>query len=370
MQVVSKSMLEELLYQWFLNRVGKKGSGNVRTSGLMATLRSELADDPIAIREALRHLRVEGQLVFTPGPNGEPISSFITVIRPAVEIPGHADRWQAILQASSLDEASREALSPLYMALADFNIQHMEVLLAGLIKLRDEQHLITGQPAYVVSAAYLMGSSKLLFSLDAKSLRLFGIDIDKFIARIPYMMVGGGGANPQTVILVENPIAFEKAVRSAASTRYAFVCTFGFGLSNAASEYGNQLAGAVETGRGIVLRRTEGLHTSFETLMQHPEIHFWGDLDTAGLQIFERIALRIPHLKLSALYEPMIKATANPENCHPYVGAVGKAGQKPFKPTRKDTEALLGYCERWAVDQEIVCDYDIQILSGAVLKFK
>lgn len=363
-------MLEELLYQWFLNRVGKKGSGKVRTSGLMATLRSELADDPIAIREALRHLRVEGQLVFTPGPNGEPISSFITVIRPAVEIPGHADRWQAILQASGLDEASREALSPLYMALADFNIQHMEVLLAGLIKLRDEQHLIAGQPAYVVSAAYLMGSSKLLFSLDSKSLRLFGIDIDKFIARIPYVMVGGGGTSPQTVILVENPIAFEKAVKSAASTRYAFVCTFGFGLSNAASEHGNQLASAVEAGGAALLRRTEGPHASFEQLLQHPQIHFWGDLDIAGLQIYERIATKIPHLKLSALYEPMIKAAENPSCSHPYVVAVGKAGQKPFKPTRKDTEALLGHCERCAVDQEIVCDYDIQILSGTALKFK
>lgn len=249
-------------------------------------------------------------------------------------------------------------------------LAHDTVLLTGLRKLRDEQHLVAGQPSFAVSASSLMGSSKLLSALDGKSLRLFGIDLDKFTARIPYVMVGGGGEAPQTVILVENPIAFEAAIQSAASVRHAFVCTFGFGLSNSASEHGNQLAGAIETGGAILLRRTEGLHTSFNKLIQHPEIHFWGDLDIAGLQIFERIASRIPHLKLSALYEPMIKAAANLACRHPYVAAVGKAGQKTFRPTRKDTEAVLGYCEKWAVDQEIVSDYDIQMLSGAVLEFK
>jgi hypothetical protein len=362
--------LEDRVYQWFLKRSGKSESGKVRTSGVMAKLCVDIANDPVALRKVFQYLHFEGRLVFSAGPLGEPISSFITVIRPVVDTPSHADLWRTVLKGTNLTENSIAALYPLYTALEDFSVYHMEVLLAGLRKLRDEQHLVAGQPSYVVSANYLMGSSKLLSSLDGKSLRLFGIDIDKFITRTPYVMVGGGGETPQTVILVENPIAFETAIQSTASIRHAFVCTFGFGLSNSASEYGNQLAGAVEVGGAILLRRTEGLYTSFEKLMQHPEIHFWGDLDTAGLQIFERIASRIPHLKLSALYDSMIKAAANPACCHPYVVAVGKAGQKPFKPTRKDTEVVLGYCEKWAVDQEIVSDYDIRVLSGAVLEFK
>jgi len=362
--------LEELVYQWFLKHSGKNKSGKVRTSGVMARLCADIANDPVALRKALQHLKFEGRLVFTAEPRGEPISPFITVIRPVVDAPPHADRWRTALEGADLPENCMTALHPLYTALEDFNEQHMEVLLAGLRRLRDEQHLVIGQPSFVVSASYLMGSSKLLSMLDGKSLRIFGIDIDKFTARTPYVMVGGGGETPQTVILVENPIAFEAAIQSAASIQHAFVCTFGFGLSNSASEYGNQLAGAIETGGAILLRRTEGLHTSFEKLIQHPEIHFWGDLDIAGLQIFERIASRIPDLKLSALYKPMIKAAANPAYRHPYVVAVGKAGQKTFKPTRKDTEAMLGYCEKWAVDQEIVSNCDIQMLSGAVLEFK
>jgi len=362
--------LEERVYQWFLKRASKNESGKVRTSGVMARLCVDIANDPVALRKAFKHLHSEGRLAFSADQRGDPISSFITVIRPVVDIPTHADLWRKTLEGANLTENNIAALYPLYTALEDFNVHCMEVLLAGLRRLRDEQHLVAGQPSFVVSATYLMGSSKLLSTLDGKCLRLFGIDIDKFIARTPYVMVGGGGETSQTVILVENPIAFETAIQSAASIRHAFVCTFGFGLSNSANEYGNQLAGTVETGKAILLRRTEGLHTSFETLMQHPEIHFWGDLDVAGFQIFERIASKIPHLKLSALYEPMIKAAANSACSHPYVMAVGKSGQKPFKPIRKDTETMLEYCERWAVDQEIVCDNDIQILSGLALEFK
>lgn len=365
--------LEERIFQWFLKRSGNNDSGKVRASGVMAKLCTEVAGDPVALRKALKNLQAEGHLVFSADTRGEPISSFITVIRPTVTAPPHADLWQTVLEDSDLSESSIAALRPLYANLEGFDARHMEVLLAGLIKLREEQHLVAGQPSFVVSASYLMSSSKLLSALDGKSLRLFGIDIDKFTARTPYVMVGGGGEAPQTVILVENPISFEVAIQSAASVQHTFVCTFGFGLSNSSSEYGNQLAGAVETGRATLLRRTEGLHKSFDKLIQHPEIHFWGDLDIAGLQIYERIASRIPHLKLSALYEPLIKAAANPACRHPYVTAVGKAGQitqNTFKPSRKDSEAMLGYCGKWAVDQEIVSDYDIQMLSGSVLDLK
>lgn len=130
------------------------------------------------------------------------------------------------------------------------------------------------------------------------------------------------------------------------------------------------MAGAIESGGAILLRRTEGAHISFDQLLQYPEIHFWGDLDIAAMQIFERIASKIPHLKLSALYEPMIQAVALPAGRHPYVAAVGKAGQKPFRFTRSDTGALLGHCDKWAVDQEIVSEHDLQIHAGAVLQLR
>ena len=362
--------LEERIYRWFLKRSTKSASGKVRTSGVMARLCKEISSDPIAIRQALLNLQSEGQLLFTADPRGEPISSHITVIRPTTQASEHENSWRTVLAEAGLSDMDQSALYPIHMALEDFSVEGMEILLAGLIKLRNKQHQIAGQPAFIVSASYLMGSSKLLSTLDGKSLRVFGIDIDKFPSRPPYVMVGGGGTSPESLILVENPIAFETAIQSQASDRHTFLCTFGFGLSNSSSEYGNQLASVIETGRAILLRRLEGPHISFDELICHPEIHFWGDLDIAGLQIFERIAYRIQNLKLSALYEPMIKATEHSVSRHPYVAAVGKAGQKSFQPTRKDTAAMLEICVKWAVDQEIVNGNDVLIFAGATLEYE
>jgi hypothetical protein len=163
-----------------------------------------------------------------------------------------------VLEDAGLPDMDQSALYPIHISLEGFSLEYMEILLAGLIKLRKEQQQIAGQPSFTVSASYLMGSSKLLSTLDGKSLRRFGIDIDKFPSRTPYVMVGGGGTSPESVILVENPIAFEMAIQSQASARHTFVCTFGFGLSNSSSEYGNRLAGVVETGKAILLMRLEG----------------------------------------------------------------------------------------------------------------
>jgi hypothetical protein len=38
------------------------------------------------------------------------------------------------------------------------------------------------------------------------------------------------------------------------------------------------------------------------------QCYFWGDLDQAGLAIYLTLRSRIPHLRLSALYKPMIAA--------------------------------------------------------------
>jgi hypothetical protein len=38
-----------------------------------------------------------------------------------------------------------------------------------------------------------------------------------------------------------------------------------------------------------------------------------------------------------------------------------------FKPIRGDTESMLGYCKKWAVDQEIVLPEEIELLAGRAL---
>lgn len=359
--------LKDQIYAWFLKQTKSRSSAKIRSAGVMGKLYRAIRDDPIAIRQGLMALKRDGLLDFLADPRGEPLSGYISVSTPEEIPPDHQLAWQDVLANAALSEADTESLSPLWMKLESFSTADMRRLLTGLLKLRAEQHQVFGQPNFVVSAAYLLGSSKLLGSLDARSLKSFGIELDRFPSRPPYVVVGGNGANPEAVILVENPWAFETAVQTFAGRRCTFICTFGFGLSQSGSDYGQQLAGAVETGAAILLRRTEGPVQSLQALLSHPEVHFWGDLDYAAMQIFERITKGIPTAKLSALYRPMIEARRAGDG-HPYTNATGKSCQKPYIPLRQDVQALLDYCRDQTIDQEVVTPAEIERLAGLVLQ--
>lgn len=363
-------MLEANIYRWLCKKVRGNDANRIRTKTALAKLGTDISQDVIEIRKALLALRADGKVEYSTGSHGEPISAFITVIPPKVENPAYITGWKAVLEQSGLPNDDLLALESIGGSLDGFSKGDMERLLVGLTRLRKEQMQLYGQCDFNVSAAYLLGSSKLLSTLDSRSLRAFGIAIDQFPARAPYVVVGGNTDSPAAVILVENPISFETAVKSAAAERCLFVCTFGFGLSAAANDYGNQLAGIIETGRVVVLNRSGGSVMTMEQVLGYGAIHFWGDLDIAGMQIFERIASKVPHIQLSALYGPMVKAIQDPERRHPYAAATGsgKPGQKLFRSSRPDVQAMLAYCEQYAVDQEIVLPEEIELLAGQALE--
>jgi hypothetical protein len=360
-------MFEASIYEWLCKKVRGNDANRIRTKTALTKLSMDISQDAIEIRKALLALRADGKVEYSTGSHGEPISAFITVIPPKVEIPSHVTGWKAVLEQSGLPNDDLLALESIGCSLDGINKGNMEQLLAGLVRLRKEQTQVYGQCDFNVSAAYLLGSSKLLSTLDSRSLRAFGIAVDRFPPRAPYVVVGGNTDSPSTVILVENPISFETAVNSSAAERCLFMCTFGFGLSAAANDYGNQLAGIIESGRAVVLSRSGGAVVTIEQILKHSSIHFWGDLDMAGIQIYERVAKHIPSLQLSGLYQPMIDAVTAGDSRHPYVLAVGKSGQVMFSATRDDSKVMLSHCHKWAVDQELVTTSQIEALAGKLL---
>lgn len=358
------------VYQWFLKRVKGSTTGKVLAKGLMAKLRSEIINDPVAIRKALMVLREDGHIEFTPNERGEPISSYITVYKRKQEPQAHKIRWAAVLQSSGLHGTEIDALTPLADAISEFSETDMISLLGGLKKLRSEQEGLNGQHTHLVSARYLLGSSKLLSGMPGRAVKAFGIDTDRFTTHPTYVVVGGC-THPEMVVLVENPASFELAISTNASKQCAFVATFGFGLSKHNEDFGLQLAGMAETGFGdsITLVRQGSSCPPAKMLLNHPKIVFWGDLDMAGMQIFERIATKIPHIQLSALYKPMIDAIQHADRRHPYAAATGsgKPGQKLFRSNRQDVQRILPYCEHYAVDQEVVLPEEIELLADQIL---
>lgn len=356
-------MLDDQIYRRLLHKSRNSSASKLSSASAMKMLVGEFGD-PIEVRRSLKRLQGDGKVEYSADVQGNPVSAFITVVRPKEDVPPHLDRWRQTLATSTLSESDKCCLDSLGNALQGMDSEAMHSLLDGLIRLRADQAMLAGQLAFNVSAAYLLGSSKLIGSLDAKALKEFGIDTGAFLARPPYLVVSSPEQS-SAVILVENPIAFEKAILSDAAKHCTFICTFGFGLSNSANEYGNQLAGTVEAGNGILLQRGKFTADCLEQLIDQPNVFFWGDLDIAGIQIYERLLKKIPHLQYSGLYGPMVSALDESACCHPYVSAVGKQGQRVTAVSDPVSAMLMQLCERKAVDQEIVTSHQISVLADS-----
>lgn len=358
----------ELVRSALIKRMG--GKSYLRPNGLIEVLTTDLGVSPLTIRQCLGRLTKERWLEGV-SPEGLPFSQVKIIGYVPVEQPNpDLKRWQSVMDKAELTEQEREAFASLSTKLSEFADSELEYILDGLIQLRANLSTEIRRPNFLVSAKYLLGSSKLLSSLPGRAMKAFGIDTDGFSTHPPYV-VAGGSANPEMVVLIENPASFELAMNTNAVKHCAFIATFGFGLSKQSEDYGNQLAELAKGGfNGAITLIREGSDCPpAKTLLTHSNIVFWGDLDIAGMQIYERIANMVPHLRLSAMYGPMIEAIQNVGRRHPYVTATGsgKPGQKLFQSNRQDVQKILTYCERYAVDQEIVLPEEIELLAGRAL---
>lgn len=332
----------------------------LRPASLIESLIHETGESPITVRQSLGRL-VREKWIEGVTSHGDPIGQ-VRIIGEVSSPPPcpTLDRWRSVLETAGLGDRDTAALIPLHTRLADFDASFQADILQGLLRLRENMSEEAGHHRFIVSAHYLIGSSKLLDTLPASALKVFGIQVDRFPGHPPYV-VAAGCANPQTVILVENPAAFEMAVATRAVERCAFIATFGFGLSKSGEEYGKQLVELIETDRfagAITLMREGSSCPPAKDLLNHPNITFWGDLDLAAIHIYLRLKKAIPGLRLSALYQPMIDAARTPGRHHPYVGGCGKDGQdRMLVPASWDDAAadlLLSQCGSFGVDQESV----------------
>lgn len=345
-----------------------EGRSYLRPAGLVTSLADAIGEDPISVRQALARLSKAGWLSGV-ATDGTPFGQVrIQGQIPAKPIDPAQIQWSEAMRQASFTDNEIHALIECWKALDGFGYEHMATVAKGLLLLKQEQTEIYGMPSYLISARYLLGSSKLLAGLSSRALKAFGIDPGYF-PKHPLYVVVGGATNPLATVLIENPAAFELALKTTAAQHCAFISTYGFGLDKASDEYGKQLAGIVEDGfeHAVTLVREGFSCPPTKQLLTAKNLYFWGDLDMAGMQIFERIAAKVPHVQLSALYGPMIEAIQDPERRHPYAAATGKPRQTLSRSSRQDVQKILPYCERYAVDQEIVLPGDIELLAGQAL---
>lgn len=353
--MLDQHQIETLIKSAFWELLGNRESLQGRS--LVPRLAKATGLDELTVRGALGGL---AQQKWLGGVSVQGISVgnvFPLTERPIPAVPASLTRWVETLNAADLNAEEVRSLSGLHSLVEDVDSEDQAALVAGLLRLRSAQASYAKQPSFLVSAAFLLGSSKILDHMAPTALKAFGIHPELFTGA-PSVVLTAGPGNPTNVVLVENPHAFWRAIGTAALETTAFIVTFGYGLSRHSDDYGNQLASVLEGKSPLVGAVCGGTPPAISSLLNHPEIFFWGDLDVEGVKIYRRLKNRISRLELSALYTPMIYAASNRSTSHPYIKAAAKHKQRKID-FLDDTccRYLIESCRSRAVDQEIVtCD--------------
>lgn len=354
-----------LVYQWLLKRSAGSQKRSVRAADLVRRLTSELGLGVLEVREAFRTLRDEGMVAYAPDLHGCPYTGYLFVVAVDAQPLASLERWREAVAAEVNDSVLADLLLPCHAALSDLAPDDLRRVARGLIQLPSVLKSACPSFAFSLSARGLLGSSKLLGCLPEAARRHLGI---VSLPASPRYVVVAGPADPKAVLLIENPTSFEEIVRIGWATEMAFVVAYGYGLNlTADSTAGWTLVDGLMSGRFEVINRTAGQHR-LEALLTHPNLFYWGDLDREGLRIAAALRQKLPALRLSALYLPMLRMAADPEASHPYSVATGKASQLPWQPMGDELlDALAPHCSERAVDQEAVDLSDALPLAARAL---
>lgn len=340
----------------------RSGASFLNPRGLLERIRAATGvPSVLTVSKCLQEMQRLGEVSCDTWMRHEPLARLHIHLAEAPLAPAEA-AWRASVDAKpELGDEERVTYHALWSAIEDWPVETHAALIAEIEALRRADH---SRPSYLLSASGRLASSKLLSALPKAALKKLGIDMDA-IDPGPLCFLIAGAAAPDAVVLVENPNAFERALTATADLPLCWVSAHGFGAS--ALEAGQRLADGIERPARVVTAVRSGAPPALVDLLTHPNLFYWGDLDTSGLHIFHRVRTRLPAIRLSALMGPMIDLLRSGGG-HPYTWAVGKTGQRTWTSGNEDLDALLTLCASSAADQEHVAEADIRQLGGLPLE--
>jgi hypothetical protein len=265
--------------------------------------------------------------------------------------------WRDAVSATGLAEGLTGHLATVGADLLEgLTADHLKALARGLADLlcADGAH----EERQAASARHLLGSAKALDRLASILMRCGYV-----LPPATSYFMAAGPTEPGGLLFIENPAAFETAMAAGLGEGAMLVTTFGYGLGWTNPGFTN----------AVLLKRAgdpPALPTVIERLtLEDRPLLFWGDLDLAGLDIFAKLKTRMPTLRLSALYGPMIEAR-RATRWHPYGKLADKTRQAGLSLAKCDEpgfQDLVELCRAGGVDQEIVDGATIGAVGLTVL---
>lgn len=341
---------------------------SIRTTTLMEGLRRRLGVDQIEVKGLVRELYRARLLHYTPDRQELPASGLIEIVRPEKTVSPAEQQWIQALAQSSLSTKAKHALEPFYARVSDLSNADMDSLAGCLAELASQDIAGMDGAGFNVSARAIMGGSKVLSTLDSKAMQALGLPA-RLKTSSPKYVVCAGPPAPVATLLIENPRAFENAVRSGLGEAVALVCTYGFGLSYLGQAWIEDMH---SEDKPIQIIRA-GAPASLSELLQAQRVYLWADLDLAALSIYKSLKSAIPQLQFSAIYQVMMEMVRNVKRSHPYAAIFEKDGQASntisvVDATDPVVNVLWESCKLRAVDQEAVSESDILRHGGRSLK--
>lgn len=313
----------------------------------------------IEVKDAVRELYRAKLLQYKPDSQDLPATGLITIARPQKTTSVYEQAWNNALDLFPMSDVAKEILRSLHPKLSDLSSEDMSVLARSFARLESTSDSSLSDAGFNVSARKIMGASKVLANLTPKMLQGLGLPT-RLQTSSPRYVICAGPSHPEATLLIENPRAFENAVRSGLGETVALVCTYGFGLSYLSQTWAGEVH---EQDKPIQLVRA-GAPPSLTALLQAESVFFWADLDLAALSIFRSLQTAIPHLKFSKIYESMMEMVLDHDQSHPYATIFEKDGQSPIFTSALNlsdpvAQVISASCRVRAVDQEAVIEAHI-----------
>lgn len=354
--------------QAFAGLLRMTNSTNIRTTTVMEGLGRRLGVDQIEVKGLVRELYQAQLLRYTPDRQDLPASGMIEIVRPEITVSPAEQKWMLALDQSSLSSETKRALAPFYTKVSDLSSEDMASLADCLADLALPRHIGIDGAGFNVSARTIMGGSKVLASIDSRAMQALGLPA-RLKTSSPRYVVCAGPPEPAVTLLIENPRAFENAVRSGLGETVALVCTYGFGLSYLGQAWVEDMH---SEDKPIQIIRS-GTPGSLSALLQAKQVYLWADLDLAALSIYRSLKSTISQLQFSAIYQVMMEMVKDGKRSHPYAAIFEKDGQVANSTSMVDVSdpvvnAIFESCRTRAVDQEAVLEDDILLLGKSPLK--
>jgi hypothetical protein len=353
--------------QAFAGLLRMTNSTNIRTTTVMEGLGRRLGVDQIEVKGLVRELYRAQLLRYTPDRQDLPASGMIEILRPEKTVSPAEQQWMLALGQSTLSTEAKRALEPFYAKVSDLSSADMASLMGCLAELASQSIADMDGAGFNVSARAIMGGSKVLSAVDSKTMQALGLPA-RLKTSSPRYVVCAGPAAPVATLLIENPRAFENAVRSGLGETVALVCTYGFGLSYLGQAWIEDMH---SEDKPIQIIRA-GVPGSLSALLQAQQVYLWADLDLAALSIYKSLKSAIPQLQFSAIYQVMMEMLKDAKRSHPYASIFEKDGQASNTTSVVDVtdpvvNVLFESCKLRAVDQEAVSESDILLHGGRLL---